>query len=99
MNALYAEWTKLRTLPGTIWLLAGAVLTTVAVSTLTAGAFNASDAWVSHLFVGDTVISSPVTQRDAVASAVRDSPDISAATPLRFFSEPVAGAVLGITAL
>ena len=35
MNALYAEWTKLRTLPGTIWLLAGAVATTVAVSTLT----------------------------------------------------------------
>ncbi len=38
MNALYAEWTKLRTLPGTIWLLAGAVLTTVAVSTLTIAA-------------------------------------------------------------
>jgi ABC-2 type transport system permease protein len=38
VNALYAEWTKLRTLPGTIWLLAGAVLTTVAVSTLTIAA-------------------------------------------------------------
>jgi putative ABC transport system permease protein len=79
--------------------LAVSVAFAVAVSALTAGAFNASDGWVSHLFVGDTVISSPVTQRDAVANAVRDSPDITAATPLRFFSEPVAGAVLGITAL
>jgi ABC-2 type transport system permease protein len=35
MNALYAEWTKLRTLPAAIWLLAGAVLSTVAVSAVT----------------------------------------------------------------
>jgi ABC-2 type transport system permease protein len=31
-EALQAEWTKLRTLPGTFWLLAAVVVTTVAVS-------------------------------------------------------------------
>jgi len=31
-EALHAEWTKLRTLPGTFWLLAALVVTTVAVS-------------------------------------------------------------------
>jgi ABC-2 type transport system permease protein len=31
-GALRAEWTKLRTVPGTIWLLLGVVVTTVAVS-------------------------------------------------------------------
>ena len=31
-EALHAEWTKLRTLPGTPWLLAGLILLTVAVS-------------------------------------------------------------------
>ena len=75
------------------------VATAVAVSALTAGALNASDAWVSRLFVGDTVISSPVTQRDTVSAALRSSSDIVAVTPLRFFSEPVAGATVGITAL
>jgi ABC-2 type transport system permease protein len=34
--ALCAEWTKLRTLPGTAWLLASAVVATVAVGTATA---------------------------------------------------------------
>ena len=32
-GALHAEWTKLRTLPGTVWLLAAAIVLTVAVST------------------------------------------------------------------
>jgi ABC-2 type transport system permease protein len=33
-GALHAEWTKLRTLPGTIWLLAGVVVATVAISVI-----------------------------------------------------------------
>ncbi len=32
-GALHAEWTKLRTVPGTVWLLAAAIVLTVAVST------------------------------------------------------------------
>ena len=37
-EALQAEWTKLRTLPGTFWLLAAVVVTTVAVGTAAAAA-------------------------------------------------------------
>jgi len=79
--------------------LAVSVATAVAVSALTAGALTASDDWVSHLFVGDVLVRSPVTQRDAVADAIRKAPGVRSATPLRIFSEPVAGAVLGIAAI
>jgi ABC-2 type transport system permease protein len=37
-DALHAEWTKLRTAPGTVWLLAAAVALTVAVSAAAAAA-------------------------------------------------------------
>lgn len=40
MNPLHAEWNKLRTLPGTGWLLLGIVAATVAVSVLTAAGAN-----------------------------------------------------------
>lgn len=36
--ALYAEWAKLRTAPGTIWLLIGVVVSTVAISLTTVAA-------------------------------------------------------------
>jgi ABC-2 type transport system permease protein len=41
-DALHAEWTKLRTLTGTAWLLAGAVALTVAVSVAVAAATHQS---------------------------------------------------------
>jgi ABC-2 type transport system permease protein len=37
-GALRAEWTKLRTVPGTVWLLAATIVLTVAVSTAAAAA-------------------------------------------------------------
>jgi len=37
-NAVHAEWTKLRTAPGTLWLLAATIVLTVAVSTAAAAA-------------------------------------------------------------
>ena len=37
-DALHAEWTKLRTLPGTGWLLLGAIALTIAVSAAAVGA-------------------------------------------------------------
>ncbi len=39
-EALHAEWAKLRTLPGTLWLLAAVVALTVAVSTASAAALT-----------------------------------------------------------
>jgi len=79
--------------------LSVSVAAAVAISALTAGALTASDDWVSHLFVGDMIVHSPVTQRDSVAVAITKSPNVHESTPLRFFSEPVAGAVQGITAI
>ena len=79
--------------------LAVSVATAVGVSALSAGALTASDGWVSHLFVGDVLVSSPVTQLDQVVSAIQDSPAVTRVTPLRLFSEPVAGAVEGIAAI
>jgi ABC-2 type transport system permease protein len=38
--AVHAEWTKLRTVPGTVWLLIGLVVLTVAVSVSTMAATN-----------------------------------------------------------
>jgi ABC-2 type transport system permease protein len=43
-DALHAEWTKLRTLPGTGWLLFAAAALTIAVGAAAAGAFSCSPA-------------------------------------------------------
>jgi putative ABC transport system permease protein len=79
--------------------LAVSVATAVGVSALSAGALTASDSWISHLFAGNMVITSPVTQEDQVASAISGSPGVARATPLRFLSETVAGATVGVAAL
>ena len=44
LDALHAEWTKLRTLPGTGWLLLAAAALTIAVGAAVAGAFTCSPA-------------------------------------------------------
>ena len=41
-DAIRAEWTKLRTLPSTTWLLAAAAGTTIAVSAIVAAAWHVS---------------------------------------------------------
>ena len=79
--------------------LAIAVATAVGVSALSAGALTASNSWVSQLFAGDTLITSPVTQNDQVAAAIDSSPGVAQATALRFLSETVAGASEGVTAI
>jgi len=79
--------------------LAIAVATAVGVSALSAGALTASDSWVSHLFAGNVLVTSPVTQDDQVEAAVETSPGVSRATPLRFLSETVAGASEGVAAI
>jgi putative ABC transport system permease protein len=79
--------------------LAIAVATAVGVSALSAGALTASDSWVSHLFAGNVLVTSPVTQDDQVEAAIATSAGVAQATPLRFFSESVAGASEGIAAI
>jgi len=79
--------------------LAVSVAAAVAVSALTAGALTASDGWVSHLFAGDTVITSPVTQLDSVAGAIESNPDVRLATALRILPETVAGTTVSVAAI
>jgi putative ABC transport system permease protein len=75
------------------------VAAAVGVSSLSAGALTASDNWIGHLFAGDVLISSPVTQEDQVATAIERSPDVAHATPLRFLSETVAGTSESVAAI
>ncbi len=75
------------------------VATAVGVSALSAGALTASDSWISHLFAGNVLITSPVTQEDQVATAIERSPDVTHATPLRLLSETVAGASEGVAGI
>ncbi len=79
--------------------LAVSVATAVGVSALSAGALSASDNWIANLFVGNVLVSSPVTQGDAVASAIARSTGVSRATPMRLLSETVAGASEGVAAI
>ena len=79
--------------------LAIAVASAVGASALSAGALTASDSWVSHLFAGDMLVTSPVTQSDQVAAAIDSSRGVAQATALRFLSETVAGASEGVTAI
>jgi ABC-2 type transport system permease protein len=48
IRALSAEWAKIRTLPGTGWLLLGAVAVTVAVSAVTSGALSCTSSAACH---------------------------------------------------
>jgi putative ABC transport system permease protein len=79
--------------------LAIAVATAVGVSALSAGALTASDSWVSNLFAGDVLVTSPVTQNDQVEAAISSSPGVARATPLRLMSETVGGAAEGVAAI
>jgi ABC-2 type transport system permease protein len=48
MNTLRAEWTKLRTLPGTGWLLLGAVVATVIVSATVSASLSCTSTAACH---------------------------------------------------
>lgn len=52
MTTLHAEWTKVRTVPGTVWLLAGVVASTVALGALAAGAMPAGGDPAKSAFTG-----------------------------------------------
>jgi ABC-2 type transport system permease protein len=50
--ALHAEWTKLRTLPGTFWLLAALAVLTIAVSTAASAAYGCTPGFCSPAATG-----------------------------------------------
>lgn len=80
----------------TIAGLAVGVAVAVAVSALTAGALAAGQHWVDRLFIGDTLVRSPATQPDGVASAFSAAAGVRGAVPLRFVSAAVAGEIVGV---
>jgi ABC-2 type transport system permease protein len=66
-GALRAEWTKLRTLPGTIWLLAGIAVAAISVSV---AAVAASTCPAGHCFVDTTRLSLTGVQFAQVVVAI-----------------------------
>ncbi|MGW4205920.1 ABC transporter permease [Streptomyces sp. NPDC004726] len=58
VNALHAEWTKLRTLPSTWWLLLAAVLLTAAIGAATVDSLSAGHCPAAQGCTDDTVKSS-----------------------------------------
>ncbi|MGH7722955.1 MAG: FtsX-like permease family protein [Candidatus Dormibacteria bacterium] len=73
------------------------VASAVAVSALASGAISGGDSWVTQLFAGDVLVSSPVAQTNAVEATLAASPGVRAALPLRFLSVASGGTVLGVT--
>ena len=76
-----------------------AVATAVGVSALSAGALTASDSWVSHLFAGDMLVTSPVTQRRPGGSGHRRQHRSRPGDATALLSETVAGAAEGVAAI
>ena len=63
----------------------------VGMSAVTESALSASDGWVSHLFGGDAVITSAVTQTDALADAVGGTPGLTVVSRIRLFGADAIG--------
>jgi len=78
--------------------LVTAVAAASACSILVAGSSSAADQWVDHLFIGDTLVRSPVTEHPAVASQLSQLAGVEV-TPLRFFPAVVDSDVIGVVAL
>ncbi|WP_436774548.1 ABC transporter permease subunit [Yinghuangia sp. YIM S09857] len=60
LRALHTEWTKLRTLPGTWWLVVAIVVLTAAVGALTTGAID-TDQCRTHESCGEDVVKLSLT--------------------------------------
>jgi putative ABC transport system permease protein len=76
-----------------------AVASAVAVSALASGAVSGGDSWVSQLFTGNMLVSSPVAQTEAVEASIAAAPGVQQALPLRFLSVASGSSVLGVTTI
>lgn len=76
-----------------------AVASAVAVSALAVGAVSGGDDWVTHLFAGDVVVRSPVTQTQAVENSLAAASGVRSALPLRFLSTTGGTTVFGLTSI
>jgi putative ABC transport system permease protein len=78
--------------------LVTAVGAAVASSVLVAGSLASGDDWVHQLFLGDTLVRSPVTEPAAIAGQISQAAGVEVTT-LRFFPVLVDDDVVGVTAL
>ena len=76
-----------------------AVASSVAASALSTGAVSGGDDWISHLFAGDTVVRSPVTQTQQVQDSLAAVTGVRQVLPLRFLATATGSTVLGVTAV
>jgi putative ABC transport system permease protein len=77
--------------------LVTAIAAAMAGGVLVAGSLASGDVWISHLFIGDTLIQSPVTQPSGIAVQIGQDAGVQL-TSLRFFPAVVDGDVIGMTA-
>jgi putative ABC transport system permease protein len=77
--------------------LVTAIAAAMAAGVLVTGSLASGDAWISHLFIGDTLIHSPVTQPSRIAAQIGEEAGVQL-TSLRFFPAVVDGDVIGMTA-
>jgi putative ABC transport system permease protein len=77
--------------------LVTAIAAAMAAGILVTGSLASGDAWISHLFIGDTLIHSPVTQPSGIAAQIGEAAGVKL-TSLRFFPAVVDGDVIGMTA-
>lgn len=78
--------------------LVTAVAAAVAGSILLSGSVAAGTAWVNGLFIGDTLVQSPVTERAAIATQLSQEAGVQV-TELRFFPAVVDGDTFGMSAI
>lgn len=76
-----------------------ALASAVAVSAVSAGSLQAGDAWVTSLFPGDAIVTSPVAERDDVAVSLAQTHGIRSATAVRLFVAAIGGRPTGFAAI
>jgi putative ABC transport system permease protein len=78
--------------------LVTAIAAALAGGILVAGSLAAGNAWISSLFIGGTLIQSPVTESDDIATQIGAQAGVRL-TSLRFFPAVVDGDVIGMAAI
>jgi len=79
--------------------LSVAVASATAVGVLTEGALRGGDQWVSRLFVGDVVLSSPATQPDAIATELAREAGTDPGSRVRYLVASVGGSPAAVAAV
>ena len=72
---------------------------TVAIAAVSTSALQSSDHWIGQLFVGNTLVKSPVTEPDAVTAAFASTKQVSNVTALRILSLPVEEQTVGVAVI